>query len=314
MTNGVARALLFFLSVVGAGEGFFVRTSVRPREVRLGAPFTCDVEVRHRPDQRVELKPFPKDGPFEVFGVERRRSDGPQGSVTTFAVKAALFELGEHSFPELSFEVVDGQGHTEEVKWPGPDVEGLAVSGEGEEANKLLDIKPPEVVWERSFRMLGWALLAIALAAACVGAWRWAKRPRVALAAVEPPRPADVRALVALDQLRAEGLPARGRFKDFHFRLSEILRAYLGERYGFEALECTSAELLEAVGTLSAPELPKDELRRFAEESDLVKFAKAPVGPAECDGSLEFGYRLVRQTAAVAAPHSSSHVSAPEPS
>jgi hypothetical protein len=84
--------------------------------------------------------------------------------------------------------------------------------------------------------------------------------------------------------------------KDFYFRLSEILRGYLGERYGFDALECTSSELMAQLRRLKAPGLPEDGLMRFISESDLVKYARAESSPDSCREALTFGYSLLDQT------------------
>ncbi len=84
--------------------------------------------------------------------------------------------------------------------------------------------------------------------------------------------------------------------KDFYFRLSEILRGYLGERYGFEALECTSSELMAKLRRMPTPGLPEDGLLRFVSESDLVKFARAESSPDSCRAALAFGYELLDKT------------------
>ena len=117
-----------------------------------------------------------------------------------------------------------------------------------------------------------------------------------------PVLPLEDRTRAALRTLQAENLPEKGRTREFYFRLSEILRSHLGERYAFEALECTGTELVERLNRLPAPELPKEELKKFVEESDLVKFAKMEVDPSACESALKFGFTLVERTV-VAQPH-----------
>ena len=67
------------------------------------------------------------------------------------------------------------------------------------------------------------------------------------LPVMEPPKPAHQRALMSLDALSEAQLPAQGRWREYYFRLSEILRKYLGERFDFDALECTTEELSECL-------------------------------------------------------------------
>jgi Domain of unknown function (DUF4381) len=165
------------------------------------------------------------------------------------------------------------------------------------EGADLKDIQPPTEVSIRSWMLL-WALLGV-LAAVVVGlvAWRlfqkYRNRP---LAEVKPLLPLDARTRQALHVLESENLPAQGRVKDFYFRLSEIIRGYLGERYGFDALECTSSELMAELRRKKPLQFPEDGLMRFVSESDLVKYARAESTPESCREALAFGYELLDKT------------------
>jgi hypothetical protein len=162
----------------------------------------------------------------------------------------------------------------------------------------LYDIKPNEVVPVRTWRLL-WALLGLIGTAALVYAgWRGFKRlrARALLPPAVPPRPLHERTLAALDALKAEALHTQGRPREFYFRLSEILRGYLGERFRFEALECTSTELLARAKGLSTATFPLGDFSSFVHDSDLVKFAKFEPAADACQSALDFGYRFVQQT------------------
>jgi hypothetical protein len=180
----------------------------------------------------------------------------------------------------------------------------------------LHDIQPPTEVAIPSFALL-WGLAGL-LAAAGVAyvAYRlfqkYRSRQRETLA---PPAPLDVRIRRALDALKSEDLPTRGKAKDFYFRLSEIIRGYLGERYGFDALECTSSELMTKLRRLPTPGLPEEGLMRFVSESDLVKYARADSSPDACREALAFGYELLDKTWPPPPPPESvpvSHASGPQ--
>jgi hypothetical protein len=114
----------------------------------------------------------------------------------------------------------------------------------------------------------------------------------------------------ALDALAAENLPGRGEFKAYYFRLSEIVRGYLGELYGFEALESTTPELLEALRTRLTPGLPMNELAEFAQASDFIRYAKAQPSLDDCKLHLELAYRIVHATQAAQLPADSPTPSA----
>jgi hypothetical protein len=307
MTPAVAAALWLAVAAAQDGGAVLFRPleldhQAVPDKVQLGEPFTYRLVVTHPPDHRYELRVPRELGVFELAQHTRSRKDEDGRAVTTFALQMAAFELGKQRLPDLVFDVVapDSAGTFETQ---GAEVEVTSVLSETaiQNGEPLWDIKPPEEVPIPSYRLL-WIALGVA-AAAVLGflLYRRLRRPRAAPVLPAPREPLDVRTRRALDELRAQDLPAQGRAREFHFRLSEILRGYLGERYGFDALECTSHELLARLRTLHTPGLSLEALERHVHESDLVKFARAQTTPSQCHADLDLAYQLVLSTTAVLA-------------
>ena len=304
------RALLLLAIALPAlaseGDGplppLAVNTRALPDKTKLGEPFTVEVMITHVKDQRYDLKP-PDDGAFDVADVQRKRVDGPDSATTTFTVTMAAFELGKKKTPQLQFEVAAGE-KTGTFSTPGVDVEILStIPAEAEKTGAgLFDIRPPVDVSIRTWRLL-WALaVALAVGLAAYALMRWLKRPKVIAAAeVKPAAPLEVRVRAALDALRTEDLPGKGRVREYYFRLSEILRAYLGERYGFDALESTTPELMDSLRRLHTPGLAIKELNEFTNESDFVRYARATVGSDTCKLAMELAYSVVQATTPTAA-------------
>ena len=271
---------------------------VDPEKVQLGEPFTVALTFKHAPGERYELDAPGDLGAFEYLGEERSREDADDGATTSFRLKLQLFDLGPQELPPLRFSVATPDGPRRYVH-AGTQVEAVSMLPDGAQgqAPELRDIKPPEDVPVRSWALLYALLAAVATAALAWAAWRWWKsRPRIPVAPVLPPRPLDERTLAALEALRAERLVEAGRTREFYFKLSAILRGYLGERYGFEALECTSSELLARARALNATGLSYEALTRFVEDSDQARYAKAELPPGTCEGGLHFAIQLVRDT------------------
>ncbi|WP_342375640.1 BatD family protein [Myxococcus stipitatus] len=269
---------------------------VEPQQVRIGDPFTYHVVLTHPKGHRYELAAPKETGDFELLDHTRQYIEGTDSASTTFAIRMSAFALGSLTVPTLEFDVETPEG-PRRYSLPGGTIDVAATlppDAEGKGAD-LFDIQPPQEVPIRSWRLV--LTLLGALVAALV-AWRlfvwWKNRPKHVV--VPPPLPLDVRTRKALDTLKAENLPARGQVKDYYFRLSEIIRGYLGERYGFEALECTSSELMASLRRLSPLGLPEDKLMRFVSESDMVKYARAEASPESCRDALLFGYELVEKT------------------
>ena len=274
-----------------------VDRKVLPEQVRLGEPFVYRITLHHPPGQRWELR-TPRDlGGFELVEQSRFRSDGKAESTTTYVLKMALFALGSHVLPTLTFDVLDAEGAAI-ARIDGPDIEGKSsLPRDAEQLGvKLEDIKPNEDVPVRSWRLLWWIAGLVAAAALALLARRaWLRRPR-RLAPSPPPVPLEERTRQALDALEAEGLPQRGLQREFHFRLSSIVRAHLGERFGFDALECTSGELLREVERRALAGVDEDGLRRFVDQCDVARYARAEVPVTACSSALAFGRALLEST------------------
>ncbi|MBL8910665.1 MAG: hypothetical protein JNM17_08195 [Archangium sp.] len=310
----------------GVAPPFQLHARAMPDKVKIGEPFVLEVALTHDPLQRYELKTPGDLGDFDYLGQERKRADAaspPNGvasggfaqSTTTISIKLSAFQLGELQTPEgLQLEVTAPEGI---VTLPVPRVKVEVVSTLPPDADKkgenLYDVKSPEELAIRSWRLL-YVLAAILLGIAIAyGIWKYATRPKpVVPAYVPPPEPLHVRATKALDALAAENLPMKGEFKPYYFRLSEIVRGYLGELYGFEALESTTPELLVALHNRTTPGLPLKEVVQFAEASDFVRYAKQQPTIEDCKLHLELGYRIIHSTQAAQMP--SGVVPAPKPS
>ena len=280
-------------------EPLDVQSRVQPERVLLGEPFVYELVITHPADQRYELDLPPELGDFELLSQTRTPPQaGAEPAVTTFRLSLSAFQIGMVSLPEVPFVVSTPEGVRRYVA-PGRTLEvGSTLPNDAQSKGEdLRDIQPPTEVAIRSFTLLWSLLIAVAVALVALGAWRYFQKYRARVkAAVAPPLPLNERTLRALDKLKAEELPMQGRVKEYYFRLSEILRGYLGERYEFDALECTSSELMAQLRRLKPRGLPEDGLMRFISESDMVKYARAEASAESCQEALSFGYELLDKT------------------
>jgi hypothetical protein len=209
----------------------------------------------------------------------------------------ALFELGSHVLPTLTFDVVDATG-SGVARIDGPDIEAKSSLPKDAEqlGAKLADIKPNEDVPVRSWRLLWWLAGALAIAALVwLGLRAWRARP---LGPLRPSRRFPSRSARSRrwPRSRPRGCPERGLQREFHFRLNGVVRGYLGERFGFDALECTSGELLREVDRRGLPGVEPDSLREFVDQCDVARYARGEVPVPACAGALGFARKLVEAT------------------
>jgi len=144
----------------------------------------------------------------------------------------------------------------------------------------------------------------IALVVGALGALlisRWLRRPKK-LPPPPPPRPPWDVALEALHDIRHAGLTREGRFAEVFDRVSDVLRRYLGDRYGYDGLESTTREALAALRetTPKIEDLPGIE--SFMRDADLVKFARLTPSEGECLDLLARAESIVTRTMLINPP------------
>lgn len=166
---------------------------------------------------------------------------------------------------------------------------------------QLYDIKPVQkapFVWTDYLWIL-WIVLGVALLIALIGLIIYLILKKKKKGYIfKPPvvQPAHVRALKDLDKLKAEKLWLQGREKEFYSKLTDILRHYIYEREGINAMEMTTGEILNEVRKLEEVDSVYNNLKQILTTSDLVKFAKYKPYPDENDLSLVNAYFFVNQT------------------
>lgn len=261
-----------------------------PAQVELGRPFTYRVEVRHPAKERYDLPDPLSLDPVVVRRVEvERREAGDEGGVTTFALELLVFHtLDEVILPDLALAARDDEGPLGPLLIPGATVTIREV-GEGEALEAPPEALPVEVVaWGR----IAWAGVGLALLIA--GSWLAARWWRRRSARVEPVSP-FVRALAEIEALATEAQKARTvpERRAQYFRLSAILRGYLGGAHGVGATEMTSAELMVEVRERQIPGLAPASLEAWLDRGDLVRFAGAAAGLQELLDDLEEAMALI---------------------
>ncbi len=268
-----------------------------PAEVKLGEPFWLEVRVSGAAPLR--LPDRPKLEPFDELSREEKQETREGKKIQLFRLKLANYQaLGEQKVP--AFELVplqaDGGAGTA-VSVPETPVKILSML-EGTENPQPRDISGPVSIWWTDYRPL--ALLALLLLWLGLAGWLRLRRQEHAPAwLAEPPPPERQAHEIALERLRAvveEQLLRQGKVQEYFDRVSDVVREYIGNRYGFFALDLTSGELLEDLRDRPTPGLDLAVLRRLLEEADLVKFARVKPGDEMCSRAINGALSIVEAT------------------
>ena len=103
------------------------------------------------------------------------------------------------------------------------------------------------------------------------------------------------KAMEEIEQIKADKMVNSENSKEYYTKLTDTLRKYIEERYGFNAMEMTSSEIIERL-TSSQDQKSLDELRQLFTTADLVKFAKYSTLINENDANLVNAIEFINQT------------------
>ena len=148
-----------------------------------------------------------------------------------------------------------------------------------------------------------WILLGmLVIAGAICGYLIMTKKVAVNILPQKKRLPPDQIAFNRLNALKDAQLWEKGQEKEYYTRLIDILRDYLQERFGINAMEMTSSQILKALSSNEETRLPHKYMQKVVEIADYVKFAKVRPMPDDNVRSFQNAMQFVEETRPVAAP------------
>ena len=143
---------------------------------------------------------------------------------------------------------------------------------------KVKDIKPPydepfDWRWYLPYAYIGLAILAAIIILIIVIKKLNKKKPQEII--IEKPKiPAHVTALETLDKIKQEAVWKDNKTKEYYSSIADTVRLYIEERFGINALELTSDEIIKIFKSQVIDSESKTKLSQILTLSDFVKFAK----------------------------------------
>ena len=148
-----------------------------------------------------------------------------------------------------------------------------------------------------------WILLAlVVIGGALYVYFKWIKQGKIPLLPKRKPVPPYNLAMQRLQHLGAEKLCERGEEKEYYTRLTDILRSYLDGRFGINAMEMTSTQIIESLRKNPDTRASEPMMQKILEIADFVKFAKVRPLPEDNKLAMDSAVRFVEETKPVEQP------------
>ncbi|MDE7346159.1 MAG: hypothetical protein K2N48_05415 [Muribaculaceae bacterium] len=141
-----------------------------------------------------------------------------------------------------------------------------------------------------------WLILMAVIVAAIYFGRKYRKTGKFITLPEKPqPKPWTV-ALERLENLKSKNLWENGMEKEYFTQLTDILRDYLNDRFGINAMEMTSRQIMQTLADQADVRDHRGYVRKILDVADFVKFAKVRPLPADNVEAYENAVNFVKET------------------
>lgn len=309
----IKKSILFFTlaaSLVAGGQAYAQKTlidvAIDSAAILIGEQTTLHLTVTSDNGRSVQIV-IPND--TLMAGVEVLNLSKPDSTVienNRLLIKQDIlitsFDSSLYLLPPLK--VIDGTDtvYSNQVALK---VTPIPVNADKpEEFNDIKEIwKPPFVLADYYPIIYGvlFALFLICVVGYIIQRIR-SKKSLIPFKKEEPKLPPYEQAIKELDEIKQQKLWQQGRNKEYYTLITDTLRKYIVDRFGVNAMEMTSGEILDILKEEEGAKTVYANLKQILQLSDYVKFAKMQPLPDENDQSMKYAYLFVDQTKRVEIP------------
>lgn len=298
---GYSNILLFwfFISQLINAQKISLKATTDTSDYKIGDYIQYQLEIVHAPDVKI-LLPSIKDSLknlefIDTLHTEIKRLDNR--IIEKHGYLFSYYDSARLTIPSFYIKYVAGNDTAFAA------VEGLTINVHAlktDPAKDIQDVKAPVTIplnWIMILFIITGILVVLMLVYVAYRYWKNKKRMTMEKAVVKIPP--HEKALTSLKELEAKKLWQQGFIKEYHSEITEIIRRYFEERFGFNALEQTSAEIIEELKKSNDGRIIIDTAEKFFSNADMVKFAKFEPLPKVNEEMMKQAYEIVKQTASM---------------
>jgi hypothetical protein len=283
--------LLLVTSVLYTFAQASVTAKIEPVEMMMGEQTQVTISVQANDGAKVSFPVF-KPRQELVPGVEVLNSQQPDDN--TLQLILTSFDGKLYHLPAFKVKVDGKEYKTEDL--------ALKVIEVEVDTTKLDQFYGPKDVQDNPFQWSDWSLsfwlsiLMLVMMALCYYLYLRLRdnKPIIAHIKIVKRLLPHQKAMKEIEQIKADKMVSSDNQKEYYTKLTDTLRKYIEERYGFSAMEMTSTEIIERL--MQTDQQSLEELRQLFTTADLVKFAKYSTMINENDANLVNAIDFINQT------------------
>ena len=294
-------SIILIFSAIGTTAQVKVDAFIDSIAILIGEQAHVTLSVTAKNSDRIEFQPL-KEAHYVVPGlellhVEKADTTQLEDNLIKVSKRLTLTSFDEKLYPIPSFWIkVNGKKYTTNslaLKVITVDVDTL----------HLNQFYPPKDVQDNPFSWNDWkemfwdSILLVFLLVVSIYLWIRLKqnKPIIVRVKVVKHLPPHKKALIKIEQIKQDKLTVSSNQKEYYTKLTDTLRRYIEERFGFNAMEMTTSEIIEHLQKEGDNQMLL-ELKELFETADLVKFAKYSAQINENDLNLVNAIHFIDNT------------------
>ena len=288
----------FFLSGIAFAQNISVSASTDTTDYLVGDYVHYNIQVAYKKGTQVQ-QPILNDSlsGAELIKVEQPlQSENGNKENVIYRFVLSKYDSGGVTIPPIPIKYkLAGQNNWQTITTN--DVQFTVHTMQVSTRLDIKDVKQPIRIPLDWKIILLWILIIGLVIAAAIYFYRKYKKKHEGIVEKKVVKiPAHLKALSALRELESENLWQKGMIKEYHSRITEIIRKYFDERFNLHAMELTTNEVMDLLRTKNEAQVIFDITNDFLNNADLVKFAKFQPMSSINEEMMKQAFSIVNKT------------------
>lgn len=292
--------LLFSMVQIALAQQFTVSSQLDSASIQIGEQARLRLSVAQPTNLQVTVPILSDTITKGIEIVEMVKADTISLSDSRIQVNydylITSFDSGFYFIPSYTYAAA---GDTLQTAPLGLSVTTVTVNPETDDIKTIKPIMDAPFYWSELFTWVGYVLLAFLVVSLIIFVllkYVFKKKVPFIDQTPQPVIPPHIVALEKLEEIKVQKIWQSGDIKVFYTQVTDVLRVYLEGRFGINAMELTSDEIMALVKKEPGLNEVRAALKDLLTLADLVKFAKMVPIENQNERSLLIAFDVVDKT------------------